>query len=290
MKTLSVGLETYIKNNMDKLSLKYCIKHLTYNILMDLRFINNFNEFLYYDTLIISIDKTYMNYDFPDFKIYYEILNNIIYLIRKSKKLTKVIFISSYGVYAEKEDGLYNENDEIKPQDYVSSLFLTYENMISVACKETEKNLVVMRLFNVYGIYQKKNYIITSLIEQFLNEDDKIFIGDTRKKRDYIYIKDFIRFLDLIMDKEFGNVETIYNFGSGQSYSIKEVISILENITGIKKRLIFSPEKIRISADYDNVTVDNTKVKNEFNFHNEFDIYKGLEELVELYSIYKEKK
>lgn len=284
MYILTIGLESYIKYYLkNELKKENNVKNYEYKELLGINFIENLNNIKDCDVLIISIDKSCYINDL-EFSIYFNVLNNIIYLLSITDKIKKVIFLSSYGVYKENENYCYKESDEILPGDYLSNVYLLYENMLRVACNNNGINLVIVRLFNLYGLFQDEDYVIMSIMKQFF-ENEHIFIGDARKKRDYIYIKDFIDYIKILIFKSFDEAYNVYNLGTGSSYSIKDIVSIIEKITGQKRKMIFNPEKLRVNLDYDDVKADISKNKSNLNFLPKYNLEQGLNELVELYKI-----
>lgn len=284
MDILTIGLESYINYHIKNELLKENkVNNCEYEDILGVNFIDNLNLYKEHDVLIVGIDKSfYINQ--LEFSIYFNVLNNIIYLLNNTDKINKVVFLSSYGVYKEKEDDCYKENDEVLPGDYISNIYLSYENMLRIACNNNDINLIIVRLFNLYGLYQNEDFVIMSIIKQFY-DGEYISIGDSRKKRDYIYIKDFIEYIKIIVYKSFDEKFNVYNLGTGSCQSVKDIISILEKLTGQKKKTVFNSQKLRVNFDYDDVKADISKNIRDFNFVPKFDLLKGLNELLELYLI-----
>ena len=66
-----------------------------------------------------------------------------------------------------------------------------------------------------------------SIIRQF-RDNNKILIRDLKPKRDFIYIRDLCELIKNIIDKNTQN--HIFNAGSGKSYTIKEVIDLVQSL------------------------------------------------------------
>lgn len=284
MKVLVIGIEKYICKSLMTNTIKEFdeIKILTSREFMNLSFIVTMEKYRDYDVIVIGIDKSLISLQY-DFKIQYEILNNINYFINNNSNLKKVVFISSYGVYKYKENASINENDELYTYDYLGSLFLLYENMLRNACDLNNKKLVILRLFNIFSVFQDSRYIVKNVIEQIFNSSENLVLGDSRKKRDYVYIKDFINLLNIVIKKDFDEKYNVYNVGSGKSTSIKELVDIVKKITGIDKNLIFNPEKIRSKYDFSDIKADMSKVKTELGYEALYSLEDGLREIVGLY-------
>lgn len=284
MKVLVIGIEKYICKSLMTNTIKEFdeIKILNSREFMDLSFIVTMEKYKDYDVLVIGIDKSLIGLQY-DFKIQYEVLNNINYFINNNSNLKKIIFISSYGVYKYKENGSINENDELYTYDYLGSLFLLYENMFRNACDLNNKKLVILRLFNIFSVFQDNRYIVKNIMEQIFSGSENLVLGDSRKKRDYVYIKDFINLLNIVIKKDFDEKYNVYNVGSGKSTSIKELVDIVKKITGIDKNLIFNPEQIRSKYDFSDIKADMSKVKTELGYEALYSLEDGLREIVGLY-------
>jgi len=68
----------------------------------------------------------------------------------KSKKIDNFIFFSSSNVY--KEKNIFNEKDKIESKNYYGKNKIIIENFLQ---KKNFKSLIILRLFNVVGIYNK---------------------------------------------------------------------------------------------------------------------------------------
>lgn len=97
-----------------------------------------------------------------------------------------------------------------------------------------EMKIVNVVLENFYGI--KDGQFVHKMTEQLKNDVDKIDFTLGIQRRDFVHYTDVIKAYEIILNKlnslndQFTNIE----IGSGQSYSIKEVIEVISNLTGNK--------------------------------------------------------
>lgn len=92
----------------------------------------------------------------------------------------------------------------------------------------------ILRVSNPFGPYQigtKNQGVIATFIKNTLLGREIEIWGDGTTRRDYIYIDDLIRALELSALHE-GN-EKLFNIGSGVSYNLNEVIEKIIGVTGI---------------------------------------------------------
>jgi len=86
--------------------------------------------------------------------------------------------------------------------------------------------VTILRPFNIYGEEQHASFLIPMLIEQALQQTE-FRVKDLLPKRDYLYISDFINALIACIPLRGFH---LFNIGSGISYSVAEIISLLQKI------------------------------------------------------------
>jgi len=131
---------------------------------------------------------------------------------------------------------------------------------------------------NLFGPNDKfdpiNGHVIPSLISKFYNakkENGRVLVwGNGSAKRDFMYVKDVAEALFQIMSKINGEV----NLGSGQIYSIKEIVNILGEITGMSSNIDWDSEKPN-GQDYR--AYDLSRL-NATGFECKYDMKKGLTE------------
>ena len=97
----------------------------------------------------------------------------------------------------------------------------------------------VVRPFNLYGPGQAASFLIPSILRQALDTACKeLTVLDDKPRRDYLYIDDFIALLLKFSDGQVG----VYNAGSGQSHSVREVLDLINGLLDAPKPIICSGE------------------------------------------------
>lgn len=169
--------------------------------------------------------------------------NNIISTIRVlelcRRQKAKIIFISTY-LYGQPE---YLPVDERHPCACISPYHLskkTGEDLCRFYSQNFGVDAAIVRPFNVYGKGQKESYLLPKLHRQLTDirtdQTDQIEVADLRPRRDYIYVSDLVHMLVMLKDKVSGL--EIYNLGSGKSYSVKEVIDMMQEEFGTNKKIV----------------------------------------------------
>lgn len=181
----------------------------------------------------------------------------------------KLVYISSYAYGIPQ----YLPIDENHPVLSVNPYALS-KNMGEQLCEFYGKNFQlsynIIRPFNVFGSLKNKSMLIPEIIDQIV-KGDNIKVKDLVPRRDYIFIDDVIDFLMMSKNK-FTN--DVYNLGSGQSYSVKEIIDTCQKVWGSNIEVI-SAEVIRKNEIPETVS-NMSKVKNVFNWAPKYNLEEGL--------------
>jgi len=168
--------------------------------------------------------------------------------LRISKKSTKLIFASTSAVYENTESDILNESLKCSPNlVYAQSKYFA-ESLIKSYSDNYGIQSVICRFFNVYGPHQDfkrlhppfTSYLIKEIIA---GRTPRVF-NQSHAKRDYIYILDLIKYLEIIMTHHnFSEIGTV-NICSGDSFSVSNIIGEVESILGHKIEIDYAEPKL----------------------------------------------
>lgn len=164
-----------------------------------------------------------------------------IYEVAVKFGVSQFYFASTSAVY---------ENNKVKPfkedMETYPDLFYSYSKKMSEeylqlrAAKKDGINTTVLHFFNVFGSGQNTlllNPPLTGyLVDKMLKKDIVKLYNRTAIKRDYIHVRDILRIvLELFDLRQYkGDKYESFNLCSGNSYSVPEIIGILEEVSGEK--------------------------------------------------------
>lgn len=135
--------------------------------------------------------------------------------------------------------------------------------------------VTIFRLFNVFGPGQSKNFLLQSIIEQ-IDKGGSIEVKDLEPKRDYIYIADVVDAIIHAVDcRERLN---IFNLGSGISYSVEEMINIVQELRQTNLP-VFSSGQRRKDEIMDTVA-DISKAKQHFGWSPQYSLSDGIRQFL----------
>jgi len=152
------------------------------------------------------------------------------------QKTKKVVFISSGGtVYGKESACPLGEETPTNPISSYGVQKITIEKLLYLYNYMYDLDYRIIRLANPYGPYQRPNGVlgaVTTFTWKAIRGEQIEVYGDGSVIRDFIYIDDAIRGILKIAD---GNAsEHVFNLGSGQGTSIRQVLETVEEALGVR--------------------------------------------------------
>ena len=205
--------------------------------------------------------------------------------IMKKHKVLKIVFSSTAAVYGEPEKVPISEDAVKAPTNPYGESKLMVEKILSWYAKAYGFSAIALRYFNAVGAsldgqkgqdYPRPTHLITRACEQALGKRDdfKIF-GRDYKTPDGTCIRDYIHVLDLAnahvlalskMDKKDQGFK-YYNIGTGKGFSVKQVVSMVQKISGVSFEAPFGPRR---EGDPAQLVADSKKIRKELGFKPEY--------------------
>ncbi|HRY97921.1 MAG TPA: NAD-dependent epimerase/dehydratase family protein [Bacteroidales bacterium] len=97
--------------------------------------------------------------------------------------------------------------------------------------------VIIFRPFNVFGPGQDERFLLPSFLKQW--SSGTVRLQDPEPRRDYLYIDDMVNAYMAAIRLPFQGLEVV-NIGSGISYSVREVCSLLSSMMPGEGEVIFS--------------------------------------------------
>jgi UDP-glucuronate decarboxylase len=194
------------------------------------------------------------------------------------RKITKFMCFTTILLYDQKKLKLpVDELQEIDPyiNKYVFSKYLTEQ--ITKYFKNSIPSIIV-RLSNIYGYTRLRRPDLIPTIMQDIFMKEKVSIWNDEPKRDFIFTEDAAEAVLRLIDSDY---EGIINLGSGQMSSIRDMCSIISNLSGKK---IISENK-KVSGPMKFVT-DISKIKKITGWEPKYNIQDGLKKTYDIMKNY----
>ena len=196
--------------------------------------------------------------------------------VMKEYNVKKIVFSSSAATYGEPDQIPIIESSITNPTNTYGETKLAMEKMMKWVDKAYGIKYVSLRYFNASGAdpsgdigedHSPETHLIPLILQVPLGKRDKIYIfGDNYETKDGTCVRDYIHVLDLasahylsVKYLRDNNESEIFNLGSGQGYSVKEIIDVSRKITNhaipseVKDRRPGDPAVLIASSDRANI-------------------------------------
>ena len=119
------------------------------------------------------------------------------------KKDANFIFASTSHVYGQPKKNPICEKEDTKQNSIYASTKIAGENLCELYSKTYGLNISILRFFSLYGPNSPKHNVIFNIINQYKN-NSIIKMGNLKPKRDFLFIDDAIRAINLINENQKG--------------------------------------------------------------------------------------
>ena len=187
----------------------------------------------------------------------------------------KLLFLSSGGtVYGNTKALPIPEDHARNPLSSYGIVKVAIENYIGMYATLFGLEALVLRVSNPYGPRQSHlgvQGVIPTFFHRILSGDKIKIWGDGASLRDYLYISDLISFIVGAINADLGGV---FNVGSGQGVSAKEILSLVADISGAAPAVEYLPAR---GFDVKDVVLDIAKAKQAFGWSPQVSLRSGCE-------------
>ena len=202
----------------------------------------------------------------------------------KDYGVKKFVFSSTAAVYGTPTKVPIEEDDPKEPINPYGSSKLSFEKALEEYSESYDFNYIALRYFNAsgaaYGVGEAHNpetHLIPLVLQVALGQRDNIKIfGTDYPTKDGTCVRDYIHVLDLadahilaLEHLEKVNTSNVFNLGSGDGYSVKEVIETCREVTG---HAIPAEESSKREGDPAVLIADSSKIKAQLGWEAKFSL------------------
>ena len=153
----------------------------------------------------------------------------------------RVILASSANVYGNTPHSPITESQIPAPVNHYAMSKLAMELLAQNYAARLP--LIITRPFNYSGVGHGAHFVIPKIVDHFARKDSVIELGNIDVYREYNDVRDIARiYTDLL---RLGQAGQAYNLASGRVHSLREVIALLEKMTGHTMALQVNPQLVR---------------------------------------------
>ena len=174
----------------------------------------------------------------------------------RKHNISKFIQISTDEVYGTAYEGFFKEEDRLKPRNPYSVGKLAGERLAYSYFATHNVPVVITRASNNFGPYQYPEKFIPLFITNALEEKSLPLYGDGSQIRDWIYVIDHCKAIDMLLEK--GEVGEVYNIATRNLIPNIEIAKRIVNILDIPESMIKSVtdrpgHDIRYALDFNKI-------------------------------------
>lgn len=193
----------------------------------------------------------------------------------------RVVLTSSGAVYGEQEVDKVNESLLPNPDSPYGVSKLAAEGYVHTIGDLWGIETVALRIFNAYGpgqaIPPTHPPVIPQFVRQVLGDGSLIIYGNGKQTRDYIYVDDVVQ--ALIAAATAANINRqVINIGTGTGTSIKQLVALIEKVTGHQAQTIINPA---LSGGVSALVADTSRARKLLDFKPQVTLEEGLALLIE---------
>lgn len=167
-------------------------------------------------------------------------------LLQQMRELgvNRLVYLSSGGtVYGNAKIVPIPEEHERAPLSSYGIVKVAIENYIAMFSSLYGLQALILRASNPYGPMQGHlgvQGVIPTFFQRIINGEQIRIWGDGSAVRDYLYVDDLISFLVKGIQK---NLVGVYNIGSGEGTSLREILTLIEKISGRQADVRYLPSR-----------------------------------------------
>lgn len=195
-------------------------------------------------------------------------------LLEYSKRvhIPHIIYVSTSSVYGREATG--NEFSLLAPCSPYGVTKLAAEHL----CRAYETNfgmpvITILRYFSVYGPRQRPDMAYNIIIQKLLKDETFVLYGDGNQTRSNTYVSDIVNVTIKAYEYPSNAFGRTFNIGGRDTYSLNQVIEMLENISGKILKIEQKPTRI---GDQKHTSANIEKAQRLLNYKPKVDLRFGL--------------
>lgn len=237
-------------------------------------------EYVFHLSSLVAIPYSY---DAPRSYVETNVIGavNVLQACRESSELKRLVHVSTSEVYGTAQQVPISENHPLVGQSPYSASKIAADKMAESFHRSFGLPVVTARPFNTFGPRQTARAVIPTIAAQLVSGCETLKLGALSPTRDFNYVTDTAAGLLALALCPAAEGQVV-NIGSGEEWSIQQVLDILSEIVGRKVKVETESERIRPEAsEVNRLIADNRRIRQLTGWRSEVSFRKGLERTVE---------
>lgn len=181
-----------------------------------------------------------------------QLQENLLEAIHLHASTARTLIISSAEVYGKSfnESELpINETHTFRPMNPYAVSKIYQDSLAYMYHLAFGLDIIRVRPFNHIGERQSPQFVVSSFAQQVVKIEkglqDELSVGNTDSIRDFTDVKDMVEAYITVMQK--GLAGEVYNIGSGKGLTVKEIITMLQELTETNVPIAVDSDRLRPS-------------------------------------------
>ena len=167
----------------------------------------------------------------------------------------KVVIASSANVYGNSREGLFPEETPFAPANDYAASKVAMEYMAAIWSAKLP--IAFTRPFNYTGVGQAEKFLIPKIVSHFQQKKTEIELGNIDVVRDFSDVRFVASAYATLLER--AEVGQVYNICSGIGYSLKALISRMNELAGYEIDVRVNPDFVRAN-EVKRLVGDNSKL------------------------------
>ena len=197
----------------------------------------------------------------------------------KRNPATKLIQIGSSAEYGPVPRAT-KETDPINPVDVYQATKGAATLLCQGYARQFGLSVAVARVYSAYGHYERPHRLFPRLYRAFYQSESMTLYNGVH---DFIYIDDFVRGIDMLVNTETKPGE-IVNFGSGTQSTNLEIFNLWKSITGINDPMVTYEDRMNKQFESEVWCCDTSYSMLQYNYQTEFTLEEGIRDFIKKYA------
>lgn len=199
--------------------------------------------------------------------------------LAKKHEIKKFVHVSTDEVYGSIDEGFFTEESPLAPNSPYSASKAASDMLVRSYVQTHQLPAVISRCSNNFGPRQYPEKLIPVLIKKALNGDKLPIYGDGQNIRDWLYVDDHCRAIELIWEN--GKIGEVYNVGTHNEKTNLEVAQFILNYLGLSNdQIAFVKDRPGHDRRY---AIDSYKIQSQLGWKAECDFEEYMMKTIEWY-------
>lgn len=218
------------------------------------------------------------------------VINSWIFQTAYDNGVSQVIFPSCTVMYPSQDKPSKEADADISPKGPyfgAARMKLFSEGMCQFFAElpKSRTRFTAIRHSNIYGPQDRfdpeRSHVFGATIRKIVSsQDDKVIVwGKGQEIRDFLYVDDFVRFIEKVIDHQDYKFD-VFNLGSDQPITIAEMVKRAVRISGRDLEIVYDPQGPTLGTK---TSIDSSKAREKFNWQPEISLDEGIAKTIDWY-------